>query len=55
MEDVKSVATKTDVYKIKKKLFKNKFPEIIFFENVCNTSVFAKGAESKKNTNTNLL
>lgn len=32
VEDVKSPATRTDVYRIKKKLFEKKYPEILFFE-----------------------
>ena len=32
VEDVKSIATKTQVYKIKKKLFLYKYPEIKFIE-----------------------
>lgn len=32
VEDVKSPATRTDVYKLKKKMFEHKYPEYIFLE-----------------------
>lgn len=34
VEDTKSPATKTDVYKIKKKLFEYKYPEYVFVERI---------------------
>jgi hypothetical protein len=35
VEDVKSVATKTDVYEMKRKMFENKYKELTISEVIC--------------------